>query len=315
MKMKFTKMLAAGLILTFGAGNLLAQEEVTYTLDPSDMDVHDEGYYKSGITKEVDGQEKFFNGCDDEYGDANHNETGEQQNFYYENVMIMPDCPGKGTPPEGVDNVGYVQITKHKDAYTDSASFGYIMTPGVTDIRSLEVHVGTDLSVGNHRRIFMAIQSSNDGGETWGIDSETGWESVIELTEQGGNIILLEPDGDNVAFNNMVADSRSGTVHLRILPVPTPGLSTDTNNGERLKIFRMELQASEGATTTSVAADFKEAPFFTVQNKTFVSNQDKLSVYTITGAFVGSGKNVSIPSKGMYIVRSTKGKAVRIGIQ
>lgn len=322
MKKQFTKGLAT-LFLAFAAGSVFAQEAETFTLVPSELDPAEDGYYEAGVDVDEnnDGIMEHHEGCpepgEDKWGDSDHHESGTQQGFTYHNAMIMPDCAGKGTPPEGWTD-GYIQLTKHKYFGTDSAEMGYIVTPAVTNLQSLEIKTGTDVSINNNRTIWMMIESSLDGGETW----DEGFFIHQQLTNQGGDVHLYMANGESVGFNQIVADSEAGPVMLRITTYPPPGTEAGGNapNGERLKIFGIEMvgtPAGSGGPITAVGDEFNVRPFFEIQNNSFVATaaKGKLFVYRITGEFLGSGENIQIPGRGLYVVRSAKGKAKKVFVE
>lgn len=305
MKTGFTKKFAL-LFLCFGLVNAYAQETVTYTLVPSELDPADDGYYEAGVEVDEndDGVMEFHNKCEDYYGDSHHNESGTVEGFTYGGAMIMPTCEGKGTPPEGWPT-GYIQLTKHKYSGTDTASFGYIETPSITNLQSLEVKVGTDVSINNSRQIHMMIESSLDGGETW----DEGFFINQQLTNQGGDVHLYMAGGESAEFNEIVASSLEGPIKLRILSWPAPG----ADQGQRLKIFGVELVASPGE-VTAVGDELEIRPSFEVVNSAFVATKGNLSVYTITGILIGSGKSVQIQEIGLYVVKPDQGSAQKVFI-
>ena len=131
--------------------NLQAQQDII--LDPAELIPADTGYYIGGVDKDKnnDGQDEHYNGCSDEYGDASHNESGEQQGFTYNRCMIMPTCWPKNAVEDHslaeIDHAeGYIELTKSKYAGTDSASLGYIITPSIANLVSMTLETSPDVS-------------------------------------------------------------------------------------------------------------------------------------------------------------------------
>lgn len=305
MKEKLTTTMLIAVLMAFVSGGAFAQEEITHTLVPSELQPAQDGYFLAGREVEINGEMVLKKGCDDNFGDNDHHESGTQQGFTYGNAMIMPTCMAKGTSPENWPT-GYIQLTKHTYPGTDSAKFGYIISPELTNLKSLEIKVGTDVSINPSRSIWMIVESSLDGGETW-----NGFYIEQELTNQGGDLLFFEADGESPNFNAIVGDSKTGPILLRIATWPAPG----EDKGERLKIFGVEIVAEEGG-ITPVNDEIYTQKFFEVSNKTITANLGNITVYKITGARIGFGRKVTIPSSGLYIVKSEeKGIARKVFIR
>lgn len=339
MKTRLTKnLLMTALAVLCSASGLLAQDDfvpvdTTIVMDPGMFIPADTGYFVAGVDKDLDedGIPEHYEGCYDAYGDADHREDGMQNGWEYENVIIFRGCDLdaqddviKGTQPtENWPTVGnIIQVTKHKYAYTDSAQYGYIASPPFTNLQSLTVKVGTDLSLGG-REIFMLIEASLDGGETWEyIDNPEGNAFLIQqMLNQGGDIHeYIAGSGVNEGFDEIVAASETQPIQLRFLPVPPFGSDPSTTNGERLKFWEITIEAKTAPNTgggggggpLASRPTMSQDPFV-VSNYTFTATQGKdLYVYRLSGVLVGKGKEVPVYESGLYLVRTGDGKAKKV---
>lgn len=339
MKTRLTnKLLLTASVVLFTAGSLFAQDEeftpvdTTMVMDPGMFIPAETGYFNAGVNKDIDGDgiPEHYEGCYDAYGDADHSEGGIQHGWEYENVIIFRGCDLvadddviKGTQPsENWPTVGnIIQVTKHKDALTDSASYGYIASPAFTNLSSLTVKVGTDLSINDSRQIFMMIEASLDGGETWEYIDNPDGEAFIyqQLANQGGDIHTYTA-GSNDGFDAIVAASQNSPIKLRFLPIPPPFSNTDITNGERLKFWEITIEAQTAPNTgggggegpLAVQREVKANPFV-VKNQAFVATQGKdLYVYTLSGVLLGSGRTVPVCEGGLYIVKTADGGASKV---
>lgn len=320
------------LVALFAIQGALAQDDftpvdTTLVMDPAMFNPADTGYFVAGVNKDLDedGIPEFYNGCYDAYGDADHKEDGTQNGWTYENVIIFRGCELvadddviKGDQPaENWPSVGnIIQVTKHKYALTDSAEYGYIASPAFTNLQSVTVKVGTDLSINPNRQIFMLIEASTDGGETWEYVDNDGEAFVIQqLTNQGGDIHTYTA-GAGEGFDAIIAASEAQPIQLRFLPVPPP--FTDAN-GERLKFWEITIDAQTAPSTGGggggalSTVDRSQLNPFVVRDYTFIATgAHDLHVYTLSGVEIGSGKRVQVCESGLYIVKTVDGGARKI---
>lgn len=321
------------ILMLFSLSDLMAQEvsDITIVMNPGDFTPHDDGYYIAGVDKDLvgdDGIPEHYDGCFDAYGDADHKESGTQNDWEYGSVIIFRDCDTspetaddavKGTQPEEnwPTEGNMIQLSKHKYALTDTATFGYMVSPEFTSISSLEVKVSTDVSINANRTIWMLVEASKDGGETWEyINNPDGTEYIYQqLTNQGGDIHTYTA-GTNEGFDAIAAASAAGPIQLRFMPMPPPGASTDITNGERLKLWEITIQAKTAPEEpqTVLGTEVTEGPAFTIRNGAFIAAKrtENLHVYTLSGALVGSGNRVQTCGEGLYIVKASDGTTKKI---
>ncbi len=320
------------MLLAIGFGNLHAQKtpvDTTMVMNPANFIPHEDGYYLAGVDKDLvgdDGIPEHYDGCYDAYGDADHKETGEQNGWNYANVIIFRNCSNdpltaddvvKGTQPEEgwPTEANLIQVGKHKYIFTDSASYGYISSPEFTSLSSLTVKVSTDLSINSNRSIFMMIEASFDGGETWEyIDNPDGDAFIYQqLTSQGGDIHTYTA-GTNDGFDAIATASQAGPIMLRFLAVPPP--FTEGKNGERLNFWEITINAKTTGKEKEVevlANKLEREAMFIFKNETFIAAHDReISVYTLSGTLVGSGKEVHVCQKGLFIVKADNGITKKI---
>ena len=331
MKVQLFRMFMITMLLVGGSQGLSAQEaaDTTIVMDPADFTPHDDGYFLAGVDKDLigdDGVTEHYSGCEDAYGDAEHKESGTQNGWMYDSVIIFRGCstdPGvvddavKGTQPEeNWPEVGnMIQLGKHKYALTDSASFSALVSPAFTSISSLTVKVSTDVSINNSRTIWMMIEASKDGGETWEyLDNPNGTAFIHQqLTNQGGDIHTYTAGGGNAGFEEIVAASNAGAIQLRIIAFPPP--FTDAN-GERLKIWEVTIQGKtvpEEIVTVLAADNLKAEPAFVIRDGEFIAAKGQtLNVYTLSGVLIGSGERIPACDKGLFIVRTNDGESKKI---
>ncbi|MEP4531669.1 MAG: hypothetical protein ABJ004_01195 [Cyclobacteriaceae bacterium] len=321
-------------VLAFAVSELYAQEfipvDTTIVMDAGDFTPHEDGYYIAGVDKDLvggDGIPEHYDGCFDAYGDADHREVGNQNGWDYSNVIIFRSCSDdpetvddviKGTQPEGWPSEGnLIQVTKHKYALTDSADYGHISSPAFTNISSLSVYVSTDLAINNSRSIFMMIEASLDGGETWEyIDNPDGTAFVYQqLTNQGGDIHTYTA-GSNEGFDAIIAASQAGPIQLRFVSIPPPFTDTSVTNGERLNFWNITIEAQtapKSNTETPLAVGLDKIHPFIIQNRHFIANPgENLFVYNLSGTLLGKGKDVEVSQKGLYVVKTSSGATEKV---
>ncbi len=323
-----------------------AQTDTTIILNPDNFVPHEDGYYVSGADVDKvgnDGIPEHYDGCEDAYGDASHNETGIQNGWTYENVIIFNDCQDdeisvaagstiKGTQPvsDWPTSESIIQITKLKKLDSADMTFGYIQSPAFSNIKSLTVKASTDVSINGGRDIFFLIEISRDG-QVWsyldyseipGGDALADAFIIQKMTNQGGDIHTYT--SGNSDFDAIKAISESAdSIMLRI--VSFPDLDRSKIDGERLKIWEMTIEAqtvvpSSGGpgdtTALATSVDLTQAPYRIVNGEFESLCNEKLYVYRLSGALVGTGNNVKIPSsKGLFIIKTESGFAEKVFIK
>jgi hypothetical protein len=326
MKTQLLKNIMSLTFMVLAYGYVHAQNDTTIILDPAQFIPADTGYYIAGVDKDIigkDGIPEHYDGCFDAYGDIDHKESGEQNGWKYDRVIIFRGCSSdpsvvddaiKGTvPTENWPAVGnIIQLGKHKYPLTDSATFSYLESPAFSSITSLNVKVGTDLSINNNRSIFILIEASKDGGETWEyIDNPDGTAFIQQqLTNQGGDDLTFTA-GTNDGFDAIVALSQAGPIKIRLVAIPPP---LSNASGERLKIWGVTIV---GKTVPKVVAPLAnnlelKAPY-TFSNSIFTAIEGReISVYNLSGRLIGSGKSVAVHQKGLFIVRADNGYTKKV---
>lgn len=279
------------------AVSLFAQDEII--LDPKDMTPADTGYYIGGVWKDKndDGIDEFYNGCVDEYGDANHNEAGEQSGFTYNKCMIMPTCwPKDAVDDHGLAEIdhaeGYIQLTKSRYPDTDSAVLGYIITPRIKDLVSLTLETSPDVTSTESRHIYFWIEYSKDNGTTWEssyIEDETTSKKGDSRTYDGSIYF---------AFEEMMDASAEGPIVIRIM-------STPQEQPQRVKIHYVKLVATLAGDVPVNEIKIENATFKVLDNVIY-SEEGEIQVYSILGQFMGSGRSVAV-QEGIYLVRTSDG--------
>ncbi|WP_125185442.1 hypothetical protein [Botryobacter ruber] len=320
MKMRTTKKLFATLLIAFSTTGVFAQtQERTYTLNPKEIPPQSQGYFLTGVEKDGVIHKGCGAGTDQnvtEHSGSIHNENGSSGGWTFKNVSIMaPDCNGKGTPDADVPT-GYLQLRENTNwaGYVANPNdpaivFGSLTSLPVTDIKSLTIQAGSDLSTlpnNPNRTIVFGIEVSTDGGVTWeGYTTKT-------LEQQGGRTYRFVANGDDQGFNLLATLSQTQPVMVRIIP-----WLNNEGRGQRIKVFGLSMTATGPAVTSLKAELAGNEPFFEIENNVFVATNNKgnLSVYNLTGALVGKGSEVAIPGKGLYIVRSDKGLSRKIFLQ
>lgn len=281
---------------------LFGQEEII--LEPKDMTPADTGYYIGGIWKDKnnDGTEEFYNGCLDEYGDANHNEAGVQFGFTYNSCMIMPSCWPKDAADDHalamIDHAeGYIELTKSRYIDTDSAIMGYIITPPVKNLVSMYLETSPDVSSNPQRHIYFKIEYSKDGGTTWEnafIQDETISKSGDARTYDGSTYL---------EFEEMKTASVTSPIVIRILSDPQP-----LAQPQRVKIHYIKIVANKVSAVNEVKT---EEPAFRVVDNIIYAEKGSIEVFSILGRLMGSGNSVAVP-EGIYIIRTSAGQVSKV---
>ena len=304
-KQKFLKQTLTALLAFMGMG-LFAQEEII--LEPKDMIPADTGYYIGGVYKDKndDGTDEFYNGCVDEYGDANHNESGVQFGFTYNRCMIMPTCwPKNAVDDHGLAEIdhaeGYIELTKSKYPGTDSAQLGYLISPPLANLVSLYLEASPDVSSNDSRHIYYWIEYSKDNGTTWE-------ESYIqdETISKAGDAHTYDAT-THLEFEEMVNASKEGPIVVRIMATPQ-----ETPPGpQRVKIHYVKIVAEKASAIRPVTLD---NPSVRILNNMIVAGDVAVEVYNTLGQLMGSGRSVQVPD-GIYVVKYPSGKTQKIFVE
>ncbi|MBN1414482.1 MAG: hypothetical protein JW973_05230 [Bacteroidales bacterium] len=304
-KQKFLKQILTAFLAFIGM-MLFAQEEIIF--DPAALIPADTGYYIGGVWKDKndDGVDEFYNGCVDEYGDANHNEAGVQQGFTYNGCMIMPTCwPKDADEDHNLAEIehaeGYIELTKTKYLDTDSAIMGYIISPPVENLVSLLIEASPDVSSNQDRHIYYWIEYSKDNGATWEMTYIQD-----ETTSKLGDAHTYDAT-THLEFDEMVNASKDGPIVLRIMSTPQaipPG-------PQRVKIHYLKIMADKVNAINPVTLD---DPLVKVLDNTIYVETGTIDVYNMLGQHMGAGKSVWVPD-GIYLVRYPAGKTQKIIVE
>ncbi len=326
--------LCALVVALVAANSIYAQEDTTMVLSPGDFVLDPNAYYTAGVDKDKignDGVDEHYEGCDDCYGDSDHWELGEQFGWKYDSVIIFHDCETwestnseaghavkqADSQPEGwPTSWNFIQMGKSKNWGIDSLEFQdpHIMSPAFANLKSIEILVASDISINPGRDVFMIIEASRDG-EVWGyvdepVDDQLLYNAYLiqKLDAQGGNIYNYT--SDNVDFANIVALSEDAdSIFVRVMAFPD--LDRNKTNGERLKIWGMTIEAQtivdevDPPDTVMSIGTLQNKANFIIRDGHFMStNHEEIKVYNLAGHLLGSGKQVGIRGKGLYIVKS-----------
>ncbi|MBN1414480.1 MAG: hypothetical protein JW973_05220 [Bacteroidales bacterium] len=305
------KFLASTLmVVSMGILTLSAQNEIIFS--PAELIPHDDGYYIAGVYLDLneDGTPEFYNGCFDGYENYlspqdNHHECGTQQNFTYISCMIMPTCTHKSTPIEPPVPDGYIQMAPSLYLGTDSASISAVLTPAIVNLQSLFMETSSDVSINEQRKIPYNIEYSKDNGLTW----ENNYISDF-VAAQGGYRVTYTSES-HLEFEEMVNASKDNPIVLRI---STNDVSLDRPiKGQYVKIHSIKIMADMVSSIDDSRIDNNKLNL-KVNNRTLFAD-NSIKVYNSLGQFMGSGKQVSLPSGGIYIVLSSNGALQKIYIE
>jgi hypothetical protein len=309
----FRKLYTAVFLVVIGM-IAFAQEEIEFI--PADLDPHDEGYYVTGVwvDENDDGVDEYHNGCDDYWEDedyikdgfydphVNHEETGEQQDFKYFNCMIMPTCDYKGTAIDPPVETGFIQMSACLYSNTDSAIYSYIQSPQITNLVSIYLETSTNINT-ESRDIVYNIEYSKDNGTTW---EPTFLQDKVK--EQGGYRVTY--DGSiNLEIQQMIDDSKLGSIIIRII-------TNDRNaaiTGEYVRLHSLKLVADKPSSIQSLTSNVTLS--FLINDLNIISNDKPLKVYNLMGQIIGTGYFVTVPSSGIYLVKTTDNNVQKVLIK
>lgn len=306
-------------ISLFFSGTVFGQQEIT--LDPTTLTPADDGYYIGGVMLDTDddGTEEFYNGCTDHYEynisdgypdegwynvTLNHKETGTQQDFYYHNCMIMPDCEAKGTPIDPAMRAGYIQMHACVYSGTDSAIISYIQSPAIVNLTSFTIETSADVSLNDNRNVVYNIEYSKDGGTTW-----EATYLMDALDAQGGYRVTY--DGETyLEIQEMLDASTEGPIVMRLI---TNDRAVDRpNKGQFVKLHSWVLNAE---IPSNIETELNEVLTFNINGRLVSSESGNLSVFNPIGQLVGEGMVVEVPKSGIYIVRDNNNKTQKVFIK
>lgn len=297
----------ATMVIAFMGIGLFAQA-TDIILDPAQLIPADTGYYIGGVWKDKnsDGVDEFYNQCLDEYGDASHNEDGEQFGFTYNDCMIMPTCwPKNAVDDHSLAEIdhpeGYIELTKSRYYGTDSARLGYIISPVIENLESLTLETSPDVSSNDQRRIKFWLEYSKDFGETWEvsfIEDETVSKAGESRTYDGS--VYLE-------FGDMKTASTQGPIVLRIMSKP----EQEGYSSQRVKVHWLKIVAEYS--TYAVKSTYLNNPGnLKVYKGTISSPNEVINVFDITGKRIGFGESVHVDNSGIYIVKTHSGNVHKL---
>lgn len=294
-------------ITVFIGVSLFAQEEII--LDPSQLTPADTGYYIGGVWKDKDqnGEDEFYNGCIDEYGDANHNESGVQQGFTYYHCMIMPDCWPKDAADDHtlatIDHPeGYIEITKTKYYQTDSAVLGYIISPPVKNLVSLDLEVSAD----NSTESKFWLEISKDNGATWELSPFIEGTTGTDGNKKG--IDLKYDAASDASFAKMITASQESSLVIRLMTKPQMTDNPKDYRGQRLKVHWLKIVAERASAVKPIREDLVQVK---VMDNMIFTEQGNIEVYNLLGQSMGSGNYIAVKS-GIYIVRTENGATQKV---
>ena len=122
--------------------SLYAQERIVF--DPSLLTPSDSGYYVVGYDKLEGSVYVHYDSCSNEFQESHHFEADTLNGFYFQNGMVMPDCPSKDEPSKV--SLGYMQLGKSSDLGTETEKLCALTCPPVANLDTLYLEVSPDNS-------------------------------------------------------------------------------------------------------------------------------------------------------------------------
>ncbi|MEO9477066.1 MAG: hypothetical protein ABJG41_16090 [Cyclobacteriaceae bacterium] len=253
-----------------------------------------------------------------------HNETGMHNGWSFMNVMILPDCNHKFYDDEiqiePQVSTGFVQLRPLLDTSAVSLQQSHIMSPYLRNVQSLVIEASADVSVRDSRQTPFFVEYSLDSGATFVQDFYI--YSYVQ-TQSGTRLSYDDSDPD---FAQMMDDSEDKNIIFRITT------NYDDNDlkkdkGQIINIHKIEIVA-DSAFIDSEEPDPDPDPDpkdplstlnpdkddITITNGIISAGGIELTVYTISGRFVGRGEAVRA-QKGLYIITTDTGIRRKILIQ
>ncbi len=217
--------------------------------EPYDLEPDEDGWFWSGDwISDGWNDSTFYDGCDMEYLDRHHWESGVQLDFTYNNTMIMPSCWPKNAEPDGVgSNVtqGYIQLGKTMYYGTDSATYAYVISPELKNLDSLSIQISPDVTYQEGRRVIqLDIDYSTDGGITWSADTDYPEYIILDATSKLGTTFHLDENDEDwgANFGEFVDASESGSILIRFMSTDH---SYESQQSQRIKIHNIKIYADE----------------------------------------------------------------------
>ncbi len=282
------------------------------------------GFYKTGSYKyETDAEgnktdSTLYYGCSTETNDSDHWETDTQQNYVYQNTVIMPECWPLDADQETGDgslvDQGYIQLGKTKYTGTDSANLCYIISPKIQNLDSISVQISPDATPQKTRKIGLNIEYSLDNGSTWSGSNDEDVYIQIDATSKYGETHHMSTSNSNMVneFGDFVTASESGIL-IRFMSIDVSTSTTYTQGSQRCKVHNIKIYAEEATTTTAIEnASVIDQTTITINDHT-ISTKDgsQIAVFNYLGQTMGIGTSVSVQT-GIYIVRTEDGQAQKV---
>lgn len=320
------------LALLFAA--YISPAQTTFEFIGSEIEPLQEGFYMGGLTFDFngDGTDEFENGCPSANVDPEdyerrdpfnvtydaHNESGTYLGWAFKNVMILPDCDQKyiddETQIDPLVSHGFVQLRPQIDTSNLDISESYIYSPYVRNLELITIETSADISIQQDKRyIPYLIEYSLDSGETFVQDYY-----IMGLVDiRGGTRKTYNEEYPN--FAQMIADSESKNVLLRFAAnFDDPGLGA--YKGQYVNVHKIMIVADSASAEVpdesiilSASQPLRWSSIFVKDNYICVE-EGTVTVYSLSGRLIGTGKSVTVRS-GLYVAVSSEGERRKILIR
>lgn len=300
--------------------------QTTFEFIPSELTPAEDGYFLSGITYDFDdnGTDEHIQGCPEVGGidwedyerrdPANviyelHSESDSlESGFEYYNCMVMPVCNGKYAVDSVDLSTGYVQVRPLIDTSDVALELSYIQSPPMKNLVSIYVETSPDVSINTKRQIPYFIEISLDGGETYdsiiNIVDHVGYQAGYSVTYDAETSVQLRDLQDISSGKNFVLRFTSNYDNI-----------ASPETGQYVKFHKIIITADEADAETGVLAnDELDQSSFIIKNGFISIPEGEVSVYRISGQFVGRGNQVAV-NKGLYIITTDSGLRKKIFIK
>jgi hypothetical protein len=385
---------------TFVVLSAVAQTDTTMVFDPATIPVDETGYWFAGTDKVIEEcgpNPVHFDGCEDAYGDADQHEEGVIDGWEYGRATTFYDCHldenSQATCTGNVDKYDHSEVDgwtetesdflmlgKHKYFDTDTAYFGYLITPAFTNLKSVKITTTGDISrQENTRELVYLIEASFDGGVTWEYNDKDDGDAWLEhiMSDHKGDIATFTDGGGDFGFQEIVDGSKeAASTMLRISSFPYIPKLDRTPNGQRINVWEVVVEAqtvakvagdsdadgvaddvdlcadtpagatvdangcaasqrdtdndgvmddkdqcpgtSAGATVDADGCSDAQTPLGTVTpsnvvpfeihgNKMISLTDEKLYVFTLSGTLIATGKEITLPQRGLLVIKTESG--------
>lgn len=302
------KILSAAIVAVMGV-SLYAQDFIEFL--PSELTPNpDSGYYIVGYDKDEGGTLVHYDSCTNEFQGFHHFEAGEYNGFTYREAMVMPDCPPKNDPPTEGLKLGYIQLKKAKYPGTDSADYGEIMSPPISNLSEMEVHFSVDVTPLSNRPVVAWIQYSTDDGATWANDAFIQWK--VTEGAKAGVIEIYNSDhaSQGLAFQALALASQTAPIRLRIVAAVSWPIDP-SEYAQRVRVFYWKIAGTALGTNNVLVP---EKPFYKIIDNVVMGIDGKIEVFNLLGQQIARSESVSLTS-GVYIVRGPQGNVDKIRIK